>query len=130
MWRRYRYEFLLLGAVVWALAGWWYKFSAFEAGWDAQKKAEQTISEVRHLVSLQSLWRNGKAPKKLKALALSSGADWEEKGKEIHVVLEKPLSRETDRLVTRLLRTPLVIKRFDMVHKGDTRYRLEWTCKK
>lgn len=130
-WQSYKNELIVLGAFVLMLMAYGYKSTAINTQANVGTVIQDNITQVKEIISLKEIWVDKKLSKKLAKLQKylpASKVKWHKKGKKIEASFKGLTAREVNKLITKIVNLPLVIRNLNIQKKALV-YDVEFKCK-
>jgi len=129
--KRYMNEILVILSLLFMFAAYFYKHHQVSQQTIQNMETKQMLSQLKEVISLKKIWKNKKVTKKIKELkniVSSSKLHWSQKQNKITATYTKLSSSELNKLTTKILNTPVIIRLLDIKKIGET-YTVEFKCK-
>jgi len=130
-WKQYQNELIALTALLIMLFTYMYKHNQSSSHVEQAKTVQNSIEELKEVVSLKKIWGNKKISKKvegLQTLVPESKVKWSKKNKKLTTSYTDLSANELNKLITKVLNLPVVIVLLE-VEKTGSSYRMELKCK-
>ena len=130
-WKQYQNELIALAALLIMLFAYMYKHNQSSSYVEQAKTVQNSIEELKEVVSLKKIWGNKKISKKvegLQTLVPASKVKWSKKSKKLTASYTDLGANELNKLITKVLNLPVVIVLLE-VEKTGSSYRMELKCK-
>jgi len=131
--QRYRNELILLGAFLFMLVSFWYRFSAKNNMLKNQLQIEKQIEEITAIDMYKKMWDGKHVPNKLKILKtvvpISKVKVFNKKSKKLMATYINLTGNELSRVTNKLINLSVQIKSFQIHQVGKNQFKLEFTCK-
>ena len=131
IWRRYQNELIVLGALLLMLSMYLYKQNAMSSQSGEVDRVTQSIEAINEVVALKKMWADKKINKKIekiKVLIPASKMKWIKKNKKITARYTEIKPSELNKLITKILNTPVVIDKLD-IERTNSSYKVEFKCR-
>ena len=129
--KRYQNELILLSAVIFLVASFFYKQAQHAKMSEVNQQMAQEISIFQETVSLKKIWDNKRVSQKLesiKKLVPSSKIKWQKKGKKLTVKFTDMRPSDINKVVTKLLNIAVQLESMK-IEKNGKYYQMEIKCK-
>jgi len=129
--KRYQNELILLSAVIFLVASFFYKQVQRAKMSEVNQQMVQEISIFQETVSLKKIWDNKRVSQKLesiKKLVPSSKIKWQKKGKKLTVKFTDMRPSDINKVVTKLLNIAVQLESMK-IEKNGKYYQMEIKCK-
>lgn len=131
-WQRYQNELIVTAALLFALSALFYKHTKRTEMAQTNQKMATEFALLEETASLKKLWGDKQIGKKvdaLKSLVAPSKMLWQKKGRKLQMNLHGLSASEVNKVVSRLLNTPVQVQKLKIEEMGDNSYRMEVACK-
>jgi len=129
--KRYINEIFVLLALIFMFVAYFYKHHQVSQQTIEVEQTKHTLSKLQEVVALKKIWAHKKITKKvteLKNIVSASKVNWSQKQNKVTATYTKLSSTELNKLTTKILNTPVVIRLLDIKKIGET-YTVEFKCK-
>ncbi len=131
IWKRYQNELIVLVAFIVMIASYGYKYTQVSSQSTLAVNVKHSVEEIKEVVALQKIWSDKKTTKKINKLQSfipASKVKWSNKSKKVTATYKGLTATELNKLVTKILNLPIVIKKLKVQNIGST-YNVEFKCK-
>ena len=128
--RRYMNEILVVISLLLMVGAYFYKNHQVSQQEEQVTQVKRSLAELKEVVSLQKIWGD-KVSKKVNALhgvIAASKVKWTKKQNKVTASYKNLSSNELNKLITKILNTPVVITLLDITTSGSN-YNVEFKCK-
>ncbi len=123
---------ILLSAFLFAVAGYFYKFSIQKSLFDARIETETALTEIRQTRALKRLWNTRGLQEKINRLKASISPEqirrFDHRNHRLTIELEKLEGRQLNRFLGKIGALPLQMEHLTIERVGRL-YRMECRCK-
>jgi len=129
--KRYINEILVALSLLLLIGAYFYKNHQVSTQTEQVTEVKRSLSELKEVVALKKIWGDKKIGKKvesLKTIVPASKVKWSKKQNKITATYKNLSPNELNKLITKILNTPVVIRLLDII-KIDETYNVEFKCK-
>jgi hypothetical protein len=129
--KRYINEILVALSLLLLIGAYFYKNHQVSTQIEQVTEVKRSLSELKEVVALKKIWGDKKIGKKvesLKTIVPASKVKWSKKQNKITATYKNLSPNELNKLITKILNTPVVIRLLDII-KTDETYNVEFKCK-
>ena len=130
-WKQYQNELIALGACIVMIVAYMYKHNQVASQAEQVQQTQYSIEELKEVIALKKIWADKKSSKKIDKFATllpASKVKWSKKSKKVTATYTALSSNELNKLTTKILNLPVVIRLLEIEKTGST-YNVEFKCK-